>query len=284
MSKCRRGPKPATVGFDDQELATRWSIVAKLRNPRFPWDGGSNKRKRNGSGDVQGLCSYAQALNPVLDMAPSCFLSHASMRDALQAVHKTHEFFGPVSDAQLWVTADTASGCWRLLCKHVNNFAKTRAVIEDGVVKSRVAQIKLPVNAGGDVCAQIAGGELEAAAKTVTVPTSHRSSSHARRFRRRQASGARGRLVDRVRGTHHESEMFVRTVQEVLVVSGTLIIRVLLFETSLGFVGTAANLTCFGERAQPWVLTWSNEKLTTNTSANFFAISGDSFSISQTYC
>ena len=41
--------------------------------------------------------------------------------------------------------------------------------------------------------------------------------------------------------------MFVRTVQDVIVVSGTLIIRVLRFETSLGFVGTAAYLTCFGD-------------------------------------
>ena len=41
--------------------------------------------------------------------------------------------------------------------------------------------------------------------------------------------------------------MFVRTVQDVIVVSGTPIIRVLRFETFLGFVGTAANLTCFGD-------------------------------------
>ena len=41
-----------------------------------------------------------------------------------------------------------------------------------GDVQGLVAQIKLPVNAGGDVCARVAGGELEAAAKTVTMPTS----------------------------------------------------------------------------------------------------------------
>ena len=116
--------------------------------------GGSYKANRNGSGDVQGLCSCAQALMPALDMAPSGFPSHTSMRDALQAVHKTHEVFGPISDA------------------HGYNLAKTRAVIEDAVVKSMVAQIKLPVNAGGDVCARVAGEELEAAANTVTVPTS----------------------------------------------------------------------------------------------------------------
>ena len=67
------------------------------------------KRNRIGSGDVQGLCSYAQALIPVLDTAPSGFPSHASMRDALQAVRKTHEVFGQISDAQLWVAANTAS-------------------------------------------------------------------------------------------------------------------------------------------------------------------------------
>ena len=38
--------------------------------------------------------------------------------------------------------------------------------------------------------------------------------------------------------------MVVRTVQYVIVISGTLVIRALLFETSLGFVGSAANFTC----------------------------------------
>ena len=84
-------------------------------------------------------CAPPQALIPVLHMAPSGFPSRASMRDALQAVRKSHEVFGQISDAQLRVTANTASGC---------NLAKTRGVIEDGVVKGTVAQIKLPVNAG----------------------------------------------------------------------------------------------------------------------------------------
>ena len=47
------------MGFDGQELAARWSIVAQLRKPGFSWDGGSYKANRNGSGDVQGLCSSA---------------------------------------------------------------------------------------------------------------------------------------------------------------------------------------------------------------------------------
>ena len=58
------------------------------------------------------------------------------------------------------------------MCKLVYNSAKTRAFIEDAEVKSMVAKINLPVNAGGDVCARVAGGELEATSKTVTVPTS----------------------------------------------------------------------------------------------------------------
>ena len=130
-------------------------------------------------------------LIPVRDREPTSFSSHSSTRDALEAVHKTHEVFGQMSDAQLSVTANTTSECWRLMCKHVYNSAKTRAVIEDAVVKSTVAQINLPVNAGGDVCARVAGGELEAAAKTVTgADFVHRSSSHVRGFRRRPSAGA----------------------------------------------------------------------------------------------
>ena len=183
--------RPATTGFDDQELAARWSTVAKLRNRVFSWNGDSFKANRNGFGDVEGLRSYAQALIPVLDREPSGFSSHASMRDVLQAVHKTHEVFGQMSDAQLWVTTNRTSECWRLMCKHVYNSAKTRAVIEDAVVKSTVAQINLPVNAGGDVYARVAGGELEAAAKTVTgADFVHRSSSHVRGFQRRPSAGA----------------------------------------------------------------------------------------------
>ena len=97
-SKYRRAPRPATMGFDGQELATRWPIVVKLRNPGFSWDIGSCKANGNGSGDVEGLRSYAQALIPVLDMPLRGFTSHASMGDALQAVHKTHEVFGRNSD------------------------------------------------------------------------------------------------------------------------------------------------------------------------------------------
>ena len=69
----------------------------------------------------------------------------------------------------------------------------------------------------------------------------HRSSSHVRQFRRRPAAGVRSRLVDRVRGTHHECEMFVRTPQHVIVVSSTLILRVLRFETSLCFIVTCCD-------------------------------------------
>ena len=191
------------MGSDGQELAARWSIVAELRTPGFSENGGSHKANRKGSGDVQGLCSYAQALIPVLDKAPSGFTSHVCMRDALQAVRTTHE--------SLWAdfrrAATQPSEWWRLMCKHVYNVAKTRAAIEDAVVMSMVAQIKLPVNAGGDVCARVAGGELEAASKNSdSADFAHRSSSHVRRFRRRPA--------DRVSGTHYEYEMLVRTAQD----------------------------------------------------------------------
>ena len=130
------------------------------------------------------------------------------------------------------------------MCQHVCNFAKTRAVIEDAVVKSMVAQIKLPVSAGGDVRARVAGGELEAAAKTVTVPSS--PTSVQAMFVGFDDDQPQVHEVGSS-GIHHEYEMFVRTVQDVIVVSGTLIIRVMRFETSLGLVGPAANLTCFGD-------------------------------------
>ena len=42
---------------------------------------------------------------------------HASMRDALQAVRKTHEVFGQISEAQLRVTANRVGERWRLMCK-----------------------------------------------------------------------------------------------------------------------------------------------------------------------
>ena len=113
--KSRRAPRPATMGFDGQELATRWSIVAKLRKYEFPLDGGSYKANRNGSGDVEGLRSNAHALIPTLHMAQSGFSSPASMRHAWQAVHKTHEIFAQISDAQLSVTSNTVNECRRLM-------------------------------------------------------------------------------------------------------------------------------------------------------------------------
>ena len=122
------------------------------------------------------------------------------MRDAWPAVHKTHEVFGQIFDAQLWVTANTASECWRLTCKLVYSSARTRAVIEDAVVKSMVAHIKLPVNAGGKrVCTRCwrrVGGSCE---KPVTVPTSPADvQAMFVGFDDDKAAGARSRLVDRV--------------------------------------------------------------------------------------
>ena len=120
------------IKVPSQELATLWSIVAHLRNLGFSWHGGSYKANRNGSGDVEGLCSCAQALIPVLHMAPS-------------GCKRTKRTRSLVRCAQLWVTASTASEWY--------NFAK-RAVVEDFV----------------GACTSC--GEWEAAAKTVTVPTS----------------------------------------------------------------------------------------------------------------
>ena len=142
------------------------------------------------------------------------------MRDALQEMQKTPHVFSQISDAQLWVTASTTSECWRLICKQMYTFVKTRAVIEGAVFKSMVAHIKLPVNSGGDVRARVVGGEMEAAAKTVTVPTSPLP---------------KFKPCSSVSTTSPSRRC------------GTLIIRVLRFETSLGFLGNAANLTCFGK-------------------------------------
>ena len=131
--------------------------------------------------------------------------SHGTKR--LQA-HKTHEVSGP-------------------MC----------AALGHGEHSQRVVQLRQACR-GRRFCACVhelrrVGGSCE---NSDSADFAHRSSSHVRRLRRRPAAGARGRLVDRVRGTHHVYEMFVRTVQDVIVVSRTLIIRVLRFETSLGFV------------------------------------------------
>ena len=58
--------------------------------------------------------------------------------------------------------------------------------------------------------------------------------------------------VDSLTGSSRVFEMFRRTVKDVIVVSGTLIIRVLRFETFAGFVGTAANAICFEELSDMW--------------------------------
>ena len=115
------------------------------------------------------------------------------------------------------------------------NFAKTRAV-----VKSMVAQNQTTSQCWRrrvcTSCWRRVGGSCSA-------DFAHRSSSHVRRFRRRPAANARSRLLDR----YTPRVCNVRTAQHGIAVSGSLIIRVLRFETSPGFVGSAANLTCFGD-------------------------------------
>ena len=58
--------------------------------------------------------------------------------------------------------------------------------------------------------------------------------------------------VDSLTGSSRVFEMFRRTVKDVIVVSGTLIIRVLRLETLAGFVGTAATAICFEELSDMW--------------------------------
>ena len=101
-------------------------------------------------------------LIPMLGMARSGFAKHASMRDALQAVHSMRSLarfpmrsFGDGEHSQRVCGGPCASTC---------------TISPRRVPWSRawLRKIKLPVHAGGDVCARVAGGELEAAA----VPTS----------------------------------------------------------------------------------------------------------------
>ena len=70
------------------------------------------------------------------------------MRDVSQALRKTQEAFG-----QIFRCAALAHGEHGQRVSETCGQArtKTRAVIEDAVVKSMVAQTKLPMNAGGDV-------------------------------------------------------------------------------------------------------------------------------------
>ena len=120
----------------------------------------------------------------------------------------------------------------------VYSFAKTRAVM---ILRSR-ACANQAASERWRVCARVAGGGLEAAAKTVTVPTTPEvqamfvaTSRRCTRSTRRQSQ----RYTSRVCNVRANGARCHRC--------GTLIIRVLRFETSLGFVGTAANLTCFGD-------------------------------------
>ena len=104
--------------------------------------------------------------------------------------------------------------------------AKTRAVIEDVVVKSMVAQINLPMIFVGTVCARVAGGELEAVAKTVTVTVSISPTEVDAMFVVFDDDQPQVHDVGPSTEEHITSEMFVRTVQDFNVVSGTVIISV----------------------------------------------------------
>ena len=92
------------------------------------------------------------------------------MRDALQEVHKTHEVFGPTC---------TALGHGEHSQRVLESIVQARVQFRQDACRDRrcCGQEHGCANQPAserwrDVCTRVAGGELEAAAKTDTVPTS----------------------------------------------------------------------------------------------------------------
>ena len=88
-SKGERRARPTVSHFDVKALEDAWAPLARLRDARWSWDGGSytaNTRTKTPHGP--GLLLHYDALHPLLRLAPTGFPSHPQLKSALESLNK----------------------------------------------------------------------------------------------------------------------------------------------------------------------------------------------------
>eukprot|EP00969_Alexandrium_andersonii_P042616 1870046-Alexandrium_andersonii.AAC.1 len=86
--------RPPSVVVQPAEVLEVWGQWLEKRRPGFAWDGSDYQRpSRNQSVDKESLEKYKGPLARLLQLAPSGFPTHSSLRDAFVLADETHDIF-----------------------------------------------------------------------------------------------------------------------------------------------------------------------------------------------
>ena len=116
--------RPLYKVVDGHQLMEAWSPWLKLRQPGWAWGGSEYRRPhRNQAADVGGLELYKRPLLKLLELAPSGFPTHTSMREALLLCDDRFAILA-LADSSRLERAAVAADVWRKMAKDVYNMAK----------------------------------------------------------------------------------------------------------------------------------------------------------------
>ena len=103
------------------------------------------------SADQEGLAKYAWPLKSLLQLAPSGFPAHSSVRSALLALHKSQGVLG-CEKRHAFKVAGEAADVWRIMCKDVYNLRKGNGKVHVEGVEELVSLIEIqpPKDQEGD--------------------------------------------------------------------------------------------------------------------------------------
>ncbi len=117
--------RPTTSHFEPTVLQKTLQTIAKLRNPGFLWDGTNyDALGRNLNPSLGGLSLHSAVLGPLLDVAPTGFPAHSTLRATLVTLHSDYNIFGDVPARLVYKTAQEAADHWRIMCRHCYELKK----------------------------------------------------------------------------------------------------------------------------------------------------------------
>ena len=148
MAKSRRA-RPRTAHFLVEELEAAWEPFAKMRSCGFSWDGGGYGGTARSSPDHRGLVDHADALEPLLRLAPSGFPCHGRAKAAFLNLKSKYGIL-EVENRFANRASSLAAEAWRVMAKHVYNMVVDNVPPADAKIRKLMALVQVPAFGASD--------------------------------------------------------------------------------------------------------------------------------------
>lgn len=121
----QRGPRPNVTRFESGALVARWSELASRKRPGFQWDGSTYAALgRSLTPNIGSLERHRDALEGLIEVAPTAFPSQPALKGSLLALHLKHNIFEGAHDAKAQKLATDGADAWRIMCRHLYELKK----------------------------------------------------------------------------------------------------------------------------------------------------------------